>query len=59
MYKHQTFKQLFRETDLTLTGKENLKKLGLSRYEALGTVYFVFEGTYRMLRELPLASVAA
>lgn len=59
MYKQQTFKQLFSENELALTGEENLKKLGLTKHEALGRVYYVFEGTPRMLRELPIVSTAA
>lgn len=58
MCKHQTFKQLFSEKDLALTGKENLEKLGLTKHEALGKVYYLFEGTGRMLRELPFATAA-
>lgn len=47
------FKRLLDNKQLNVSKETNLKDLGLKAYPTMDKVYYVFEGTATMYRQLP------
>lgn len=48
------FKKLYTSLELNIAPGTNLKSLGLTEYKFKDTTYYLFEGTSRMVGDLPL-----